>query len=317
MNDFERKVQDTTDSYLSAFDIKTLQVNVGLLCNKQCIHCHVQASPTRTEIMNWTTMQLILDKASEIQPELVDITGGAPEMNPNLKRFVQAFRENNYTVQVRTNLTVLLEPKMEGMINFYRENNIKLVASLPCYFPEEVDSIRGDGTFLKSIKALKLLNASGYGADPNLVLDLVFNPEGAFLPPEQSALESEYHSELKKFGIIFNKLIAITNMPVGRFSEYLQKQENQKKYSKLLKDNFNYKTLDGLMCRNQIDVGWDGKIYDCDFNLALNLPIVFGVSSHLEDFNLELLSNRKILTGDHCFGCTAGAGSSCGGALLD
>lgn len=207
---------------------------------------------------------------------------------------------------------------MEKMIEFYRDNGVKLVASFPCYLRKEVDSVRGDGTFRKSVEVLKRLNDVGYGLDPCLELDLVFNPEGAFLPPQQSSLEREYHAELQeKFGIVFDKLITITNMPVGRFSELLYRQNLSEKYNQLLRESFNLKTLDGLMCRHQVDVGWDGTIYDCDFNLGLKLPIGYGVPSHIDAFDFAALSRRRILTGDHCFGCTAGNGSSCGGALVE
>jgi radical SAM/Cys-rich protein len=269
-------------------------------------------------MMNWSTMQLVLDKTSEIRPGLIDITGGAPELNPHLRRFVKTLRENHYSIQVRTNLAILLEPRIEHLIDFYRDNGVKLVASLPCYLRKEVDSVRGDGTFTKSIEVLKRLNDVGYGLDPRLELDLVFNPEGAFLPPQQSVLEREYHAELQeKFGIVFNNLITITNMPVGRFSELLHQQNRYEKYSHLLRESFNLKTLDRLMCRHQVDVGWDGAIYDCDFNLGLKLPIGYGVPSHIDAFDFAALSRRRIVTGDHCFGCTAGNGSSCGGALVD
>ena len=317
MNDFETRIQEATGSPMEAYDIETLQVNLGLKCNSQCNHCHVQASPVRAEMMNWSTMLRVIDKTREIRPDLIDITGGAPELNPYLTRFVKTIRENDYNVQVRTNLTILLEPRMEKMIEFYRDNHVRLAASFPCYLRKEVDSVRGDGTFRKSVEVLKRLNDVGYGLDPRLELDLVFNPEGAFLPPQQSSLEREYHTELQeKFGIVFDKLITITNMPVGRFSELLYRQNLSEKYNQLLRESFNLKTLDGLMCRHQVDVGWDGTIYDCDFNLGLKLPIGYGVPSHIDAFDFAALSRRRILTGDHCFGCTAGNGSSCGGALV-
>lgn len=317
MNDFERKVHETTGSFLKAYNIEALQVNIGLRCNSHCSHCHVQASQARVEMMNWGMMQLVISKAHEIKPKLIDITGGAPELNPYLGKFVKTLRENGHKVQVRTNLTILLEMGMETMIEFYRDNGVKLVASLPCYLRKEVDSVRGDGTFQKSIEVLKRLNRVGYGLDSELELDLVFNPEGAFLPPEQSSLEHEYQSELQeRLGIAFDKLIAISNMPVGRFSQLLHKHNMYEKYDQLLRESFNFKTLEGLMCRHQVDVGWDGTIYDCDFNLGLRLPIGYGFPSHMTAFDLAKLSCRRIFTGNHCFGCTAGNGSSCGGALV-
>jgi len=317
MNDFEKKIREVTGSPLKASDITTLQVNIGLQCNSQCRHCHLSASPERTEMMKWSTMQLVLAKTHEIRPTLIDITGGAPELNPHLRMFLKTLRENGYNFQVRTNLTVLLESRIE-MIDFYRDNGVKLVASLPCYLREEVDSVRGDGAFKKSIEVLKLLNDVGYGLDPSLELDLVFNPEGAFLPPKQSSLERDYKSNLQsKFGIVFNKLITITNMPIGRFLKLLHQQNSYEKYFQMLKEAFNPETLEGLMCRHQIDVAWDGRIYDCDFNLGLGFPIGGEVPLYIDNLDFFSLSNREILTGDHCFGCTAGYGSSCGGALVD
>ena len=316
MNDFESKVQEITRSCLKACDIGTLQVNVGFRCNHQCTHCHIQATPERTEMMDWATMQHVLDTARKIQPKLIDITGGAPELNPLLQRFVRSLRENRHNVQVRTNLTVLLQPTMETMMNFYRDTGVKLVASFPCYTKKNVDPVRGDGVFEKSIEALNSLNAIGYGSDPSLKLDLVYNPAGAFLPPEQSSLESDYRKELEaNFGIVFNNLITLTNMPIGRFLQLLRQQNQYREYDRLLRESFNPKTLDGLMCRHQVEVGWDGTLYDCDFNLALQLPISCGAPSHITDFSLATHSSRRIVTGNHCFGCTAGYGSSCGGAL--
>jgi radical SAM/Cys-rich protein len=316
VNDFERKVHEATGSFPKADGIETLQVNIGLRCNSQCSHCHVQASRVRNETMNWSIMELIINKAHTMKPSLIDITGGAPELNPYLRDFVKTLRENEHKVQVRTNLTILSETGMETMIEFYHDNQVKLAASLPCYLRKEVDSVRGDGTFNKSIEVLKRLNEVGYGLDPKLELDLVFNPEGAFLPPDQSTLEHEYQSELdERFGIVFNRLIAIANKPVGRFSQLVHRQNVYEEYSQLLRESFNPKTLEGLMCRHQIDVGWDGTIYDCDFNLGLRLPVGYGFPSHLDAFDFAKLSHRRILTGNHCFGCTAGNGSSCEGAL--
>lgn len=317
MNDFDMRIQEATGSFITACGIDTLQVNLGLRCNSQCIHCHLQASPARAEAMDWSTMQLVIDIAHEMRPKLIDITGGSPELNPYLREFVGSLRRNDYAVQVRTNLTVLLEPEMETMMEFYRSSGVKLAASFPCYLEKEVDSVRGAGTFKKSIEVLRRLNDVGYGLDPRLEMDLVFNPEGAFLPPEQSSLENEYQAELQdRFGIVFNRLITIINMPVGRFSQLLHQENSFEKYSQLLRESFNLNTLERLMCRHQIEVGWDGNIYDCDFNLGLKLPIGYGAPSQVSAFDFEALSCRRISTGDHCFGCTAGNGSSCEGALV-
>jgi len=317
MNDFDRKVQRVTGSFLKAADIENLQVNIGFRCNQLCTHCHVQAAPERTEMMNWGNMQLVLDATRKIQPRLFDITGGAPELNPFLQRFVRALRDDGCNVQVRTNLTVLLEPGMEAMMDFYRDAGIKLVASFPCYLKKEVDSVRGSGVFERSLGALKRLNAIGYGSDPFLKLDLVFNPEAAFLPPEQSSLESKYREELQdNFGIVFNNLITITNMPIGRFLQLLRQQNQYEEYDRLLRESFNPATLDGLMCRHQVEVGWDGTLYDCDFDLALQHSIGYEAPDCISKFDLATHSKRRIVTGNHCFGCTAGHGSSCSGALV-
>lgn len=261
-------------------------------------------------------MQLILEVAREVEPQLVDITGGAPEFNPSLRRFVTALREDGHNVQVRTNLTVLLEPGMGLVMEFYRDAEVKLVASLPCYLKREVDSQRGVGVFEKSLRVLNQLNRLGYGSNRRLILDLVYNPEDAFLPPEQASLEKEYKEKLSKnFGIIFNSLLTITNMPIGRFQEMLKQDGSLAQYQQLLRDSFNPETIESLMCRNQINIGWDGRMYDCDFNLAQRISMSHGVPSHIRDFDFSVHCKRRIVTGNHCFGCTAGCGSSCGGAL--
>jgi len=316
LNHFDKRILEDTGSYLFTRNIQTVQVNVGLLCNNQCVHCHLQAGSHRNEIMKWRTMQHILNLVRKIKPKLIDITGGAPEFNPFFTQFITALKEEKHKVQVRTNLTVLLESGMEKMFNLFQEHKIKLVASLPCYLKMEVDSKRGEGVFDKSIRVLKLLNYLGYGYNPQLELDLVFNPDGAFLPPKQSELEVEYRAELyKNYGIVFNRLITITNMPVGRFLTLLQKRKLEKQYKKRLREAFNPQTIDKLMCQHQISIGWDGKIYNCDFNLALGLFISLNMSVSVQDFSSSQILNRKIITGDHCFGCTAGYGSSCEGAL--
>jgi radical SAM/Cys-rich protein len=319
MNDFERKIHELTGNGLSTNGIHTLQVNIGLRCNHNCTHCHVDASPLRTEQMSRDTMQQVLSVARKMRPRLVDITGGAPELNPDLTWFVTALKDDGHSVQVRTNLTVLLDIGLEWMIQFYKDSGVKLVASFPCYLRPEVDNVRGAGVFEKSIEALKRLNAVGYGINKGLVLDIVFNPEHAVLPPSQAELEKEYRKELQGMGIRFSNLFTITNMPVGRFLDKLRKEKKETDYMRLLKENFNPVTIAKLMCRSQIDVGWDGKVYDCDFNLARGLPA--RLRSRPDEVALIVNydpvrdSPRNIVTADHCFGCTAGAGSSCGGAL--
>jgi radical SAM/Cys-rich protein len=319
MNGFEKKVRELTGKGLSTGNVETLQVNVGLRCNQRCTHCHVAASPRRKELMTRETMRQVLAVARKMRPRLVDITGGAPELNPNLRWFVSALRKGGHAVQVRTNLTVLLEPGMENMMRFYKKSGVKLVASFPCYMRPEVDNVRGRGVFDRSLEALKRLNAIGYGKNPALVLDLVFNPEKDFLPAPQADLEKEYREALGDLGISFNGLLTITNMPAGRFLEQLRRKGRERSYMRLLKGTFNPDTLGKLMCLSQIDVGWNGTVYDCDFNLARGLPARLP-SSPLKSATIGRYdpardARREVVTGEHCFGCTAGAGSSCGGAL--
>lgn len=267
--------------------------------------------------MDWGTMKEIIKHADLMKPKLVDITGGAPEMNPNLERFVQQLTQSGHNVQVRTNLTVILEGERDRIIEMYRENGVKVVASLPCYEAAEVDSVRGDGTFDDSVKVLKELNKAGYGVDERSQLDLVFNPEDAFLPPNQSNLETVFKKKLMDdFGVVFNNLITITNMPVGRFEDKLREEGSLDSYMEMLRETYNPDTLDGLMCRTQISIDYDGTLHDCDFNLANKMPLKG--RPNIKDPELDLMSfvDREIVTGVHCFGCTAGEGSSCGGALV-
>jgi radical SAM/Cys-rich protein len=316
-NDFAGKIIDTVGSPLVATSLETIQVNVGLQCNQRCTHCHVEAMPERTEMMDWHIMKQIVEVADTLKLILIDITGGAPELNPRLCSFIRVLRTHGHPVQVRTNLTVLLEPEMSDFIDFYRSNAVKLVASLPCYEQNEVDAQRGAGVFEKSIESLRYLNQIGYGSLPHLTLDLVYNPEGPYLPPDQSLLEREYRSTLNnKFGVIFNTLRTITNMPIGRFLQTLRQDDAESEYQQLLRDSFNPATLEGLMCRHQISVDWTGTLYDCDFDLALRQPIQSSISPTIHHFDADAITARRIMTGNHCFGCTAGSGSSCQGALL-
>ena len=318
MNKFEARIAEFTEDGLTGLGIKTLQVNVGLRCNQACHHCHVEASPQRRETMDWPIMEGVLDAARETQCQQVDLTGGAPEMNPHFRRFVTALRQEGFCVQVRTNLTVLLEAGMEGMPEFFRAHEIHLVASMPCYLEENVRAQRGGGVYEKSVGALRRLNALGYGSEPSLPLNLVYNPGGPFLPPLQSALEADYRQQLgQRFGIVFTRLLTITNMPLGRFRAELSRRNEEQTYLQLLRRSFNPQTVESLMCRTQISVGWDGTLYDCDFNLALGLPVDHGAPSHIQAFRSSELKRRRIVTGEHCFGCTAGFGSSCAGALAE
>jgi len=316
MNDFEKQISGKGDAGLHSFNLEILQVNIGLKCNQECRHCHLEASPERMEMMDWSTMERILETTRGIPWELVDLTGGAPELNPYFRRFVSTLRRSGHPVQVRTNLTVLQEPELKDMPEFFRDYQIRLVASLPCYLEENVCAQRGKGVYEKSIAAIKRLNALGYGADPALPLNLVYNPGGPFLPPAQTALEGDYRRELKeRFGIAFSRLLTLTNMPLGRFRAELIRQNQEGSYMQLLRTSFNPQTIARLMCRNQISVGWDGTLYDCDFNMALGLPVNHGAPDHIRSFRAGDLMKRRIVTGVHCFACTAGAGSSCGGAL--
>jgi len=317
MNDFEARVEAISGTGLHSLEIDTVQVNVGLRCNQGCRHCHVAASPGRTEMMEWSTMELVLEAAAAGECRRVDITGGAPELNPNFRRFVQALREKGPIVQVRTNLTALLEPGMETLPEWLGEHQVQIVASMPCYLEENVCAQRGERVYEKSVGVIKRLNALGYGSDPRLPLNLVYNPGGPFLPPEQSALEADYRRELgSRFGLTFSHLLTITNVPIGRFLAELRGQNQEQEYLRLLRESFNPDTVGGLMCRHQISVGWDGTLFDCDFNLALGYAVDHGAPDHIRSFDPQILRKRRIVTGEHCFGCTAGYGSSCGGALL-
>ena len=317
MNDFEKHVGQGRYDGLRSCEIRTVQANLGLRCNQRCAHCHVDASPERTEMMGWPTMRQVIAACKTAGCGLVDLTGGAPELNPHFRRFVSALREEGFAVQVRTNLTVLSEPGMESTPQFLRDQQVRLVASMPCYLEENVRAQRGAGAYERSLETMRLLNALGYGTQPGLSLDLVYNPGGPSLPPEQSGLEADYRRELgERFGVTFSRLLTITNMPIGRFQATLRQQGCEGEYLQLLKDAFNPQTVEGLMCRHQVSIGWDGTVYDCDFNLALRLPVNHGAPDHIRRFDAAGLAGRRIVTGDHCYGCTAGSGSSCGGTLV-
>lgn len=297
--------------------LETIQVNVGLRCDLHCQHCHVAASKERTEQMTWPLMLEVLRLAEQSRCKLVDITGGAPELNPHLSDFIDALHLKNIPVQVRTNLTVHQEPGLENMALFFREHRVALAASLPCYLESNVDQQRGHGTFQKAIATLQRFNDLGFGRDPDLVLNLVYNPSGPQLPPDPCRLEADYRRELKeRYGIVFSRLLAITNMPVGRFRATLSRQGHEESYRRLLLASFNPDTLSGLMCLNQVSIAWDGTLFDCDFNLALRRPVQFPVLPHIIGLDPVLLNKRPIVIDDHCFACTAGRGSSCYGTLV-
>lgn len=311
---FFEKSRSHNDS-LQPISLGIIQVNVGLKCNKECNHCHLRAGPNRTEEMTLETMKRIVELASYFSPSLIDITGGAPEMNQNIKWLITSLKKEGFKVQLRTNLTALRIN--DTLIDFLKENKVKLVASLPCYEEPEVDSVRGLGTFNESIGILKILNKQGYGFKDDLELDLVFNPEADFLSPPQSKLEEIYQIKLKEnFDVEFTHLITITNMPIGRFKDKLEAARKYSEYMELLKNSYNPETIKSLMCRHQININWEGIMYDCDFNLALDLPIKGEVVNiNNPKFEPDLLLKRDIVFGGHCFGCSAGQGSSCGGAL--
>lgn len=297
--------------------VTTLQVNVGKICNQACHHCHVDAGPKRTEIMTEATADRVIELLDHSDAvHTVDITGGAPELNPNFRRLVEASRKMGRHVIDRCNLTILMEPGFEDLASFLASNGVHVIASLPCYTRENVDEQRGRGVFDKSIKALQLLNRLGYGdANTELMLDLVYNPLGASLPPAQQSLEADYRHRLRDdFGIEFNNLFTITNMPIRRFAEHLVRIGKRDSYEKLLVEKFNPETIERLMCRSQINIAWDGRLYDCDFNQMLELPIA-SASTIWDILSFDAVASQRIVTGMHCFGCTAGPGSSCGGTL--
>ncbi len=301
--------------------VTALQVNVGKLCNMACHHCHVEAGPRRTEVMPPEVAERVLELLEKNPSvELLDLTGGAPELNPNFHRLVSDARRLGRRVIDRCNLTVLFEPGMEDLGEFLADNRVEVVASLPCYQPENVEKQRGKGAFDKSIEALRRLNALGYGQPRSgLVLDLVYNPVGASLPPAQAGLEAVYRRELGRlFGIAFSRLLTITNMPIKRFAHLLERTAKFETYMSLLVNHFNPATVPGLMCRSLVSVGWDGALYDCDFNQMLELDLGAadrGPRTIWDVTTLDAIAGARVATGSHCFGCTAGAGSSCGGAL--
>lgn len=295
---------------------RVLQINLGKLCNLTCVHCHVNAGPHRTEIMHSDCVDHILDWLANSSIESLDLTGGTPEMIPDFRRLVIAARRMGKRVMNRCNLTILNEPGYEWVADFHREQQVHLIASMPCYSPDNVNAQRGEGVFDSSIQALQTLNALGYGQHADLPLDLVYNPVGASLPPNQAELEADYKRELQKhFGLVFNQLFVITNMPIARFASYLKRQGHYQAYQQLLLENFNPASIEGLMCRDTISVDWEGRVYDCDFNQQLGLQQkVQGQPLYVWQLEEDRWQQRPILLGQHCYGCTAGQGSSCGGA---
>ena len=302
---------------LRSNEIEILQVNVGKLCNQACKHCHVDASPKRTEIMRRETIEACLDILRKYKIPTLDITGGAPEMIPDFRLLVTEARKTGAKIIVRHNLTVMFEPNQEDLPEFFRENEVEVVSSLPYFLAQQTDAQRGTGVFDKSVEAIKRLNAVGYGIEnTNLILNLVCNPVGAFLPPPQKSIEADFRRELKtRYDLHFNNLYTITNMPVARFLDYLRRSGNEEKYMQKLVQAFNPQAVEGLMCRNTLSVDWTGKLFDCDFNQMLEMPVSAEVPQTIFDFAPEKFFRREIKTAAHCFGCTAGAGSSCGGTV--
>ena len=298
--------------------LDTLQVNLGYKCNQSCLHCHVNAGPHRTEMMDDATLALIPQVLTARALGTLDITGGAPELHPGFRDLVRRARAQGVRVIDRCNLTILHEPEQDGLAAFLAEQGVEVVASMPCYSAANVDRQRGDGVFDKSIAALRQLNALGYGREgEGLVLNLVYNPQGAVLPPAQQGLQADYKRELfSHFGIVFNELLALTNMPIQRFGSTLVSKGSFDTYMDLLKDSFQPQNLPGVMCRNTVSVDWQGWLSDCDFNQQLGLPLgTSGLRRHLRDLLKTRLDDQPIRVAGHCYGCTAGQGSSCGGAL--
>ena len=317
----ERRFEDRLAAHgvleLRATEISTLQVNLGKRCNQACRHCHVDAGPSRTEEMSLETVEIVLDVLRRHGIGTLDITGGAPEINEHFRYLAREAAKHCWRVIDRSNLTIFFEPGHEDLPEFLAEHGIEVSASLPCYQMENVDKQRGAGVFDASIRALQKLNSLGYGrVETGLVLNLVYNPIGAYLPPPQDTLERDYKLELaERFGIRFNRLYTITNMPISRFRGDLERNGGLGDYMDALGAAFNPATIQHLMCRQLISVSWDGYLYDCDFNQMLEMKVDHGLPNHIRDFDHFLLSKRLIRTGSHCFGCTAGAGSSCSGVV--
>ena len=295
--------------------LETLQVNLGYLCNLSCVHCHVNAGPQRTELMSLETIQQVLELLQRQRIEVLDLTGGAPELNPHFRHLVREARAMGVRVIDRCNLTVLFERGQEDLAEFLASQQVEIVASLPCYQEENVEQQRGKGVYNDSIRAIRVLNGLGYG--DGLPLQLVYNPVGAVLPPPQDSLEADYRRELSaRFDIRFSNLYTLTNMPISRFGAVLLAQGEFTNYMQLLRENYQSENLDTLMCRQMVSVDWQGYLYDCDFNQMLEIPMLARDRRHLADLLARPgLSGEAIATGEHCYGCTAGQGSSCGGAL--
>ncbi len=297
-------------------DLNILQVNLGYKCNQRCLHCHVNAGPNRKEMMDLKTVKQVIKFSVENNIKKIDLTGGAPEMNKYFKYIIRACKENNIHISDRCNLTILDSDGMRDLPEFLVKHKVEIIASLPCYIEENVNSQRGKGVFEKSIKVLRKLNSLGYGENKELILNLVYNPQGPELPPEQSKLEIDYkHFLAEKYKVFFNKLYTITNMPINRFGSTLVSKKMFRDYMRVLKNSYSEKALEHVMCRGLISIDYNGYVYDCDFNQMLSMPLS-GKRIHISEINIKNLIGKKIMTADHCYGCTAGTGSSCTGSLL-
>lgn len=317
MLDSKPLLEKTDFPKLTRTNVSTLQVNLGYLCNLSCVHCHVNAGPTRTELMSKQTIDEVLKLANELAVETIDLTGGAPEMNPHFCYLVEQASKQGFDIIDRCNLTILQEASYHHLAEFLAQHKVKIIASLPCYIEDNVDKQRGNGVFQDSIKTLVELNQLGYGIEgSDLELDLVFNPQGASLPPEQTMLENSYKAYLKEYGVVFNHLYTLTNMPIKRFGSILMSKGTFDQYMALLVDSYNEAALDGVMCHSTLSIDWQGYAYDCDFNQMLGLNLADSESMvHIRDITRTNLQGKPIATRQHCYGCTAGQGSSCGGAL--
>jgi radical SAM/Cys-rich protein len=313
---FAARVLAARGASLRAEGVATLQVNLGARCNLACTHCHVSAGPGRTETMGAETAAAVLRALVAGGIPALDLTGGAPELNPHFRGLVAGARAAGRRVIVRSNLSVFSEPGMADLPEFLSGQGAEVIASLPCYLEENVDAVRGGGTYARCVEALRRLNALGYGLPGGPALGLVYNPRGPSLPPSQGALEADYRRELRaRFGVEFSRLYAFANMPLGRFREHLARTGGLEAYRERLAAAFNPAALAGLMCRSLVSVSWDGSLHDCDFNQALGLPLAKGLPRRIGEFDRAALSRREIAVGEHCFGCTAGQGSSCFGAV--
>ncbi len=313
---FEESLKKSGLFPLKSSGVSVFQMNLGRLCNQACKHCHVNAGPNRKELMANDVIKSCLSTLEKSNIEVVDITGGSPEMHPGFRNLVKRLREMGKKVMSRCNLTICTEDGYGDIPEFYRDSSVYVVASLPYFREEETDRTRGRGVFKKSLKALKRFNEIGYGMDGSgFVLDLVYNPAGLYFPPPQNLLEADFKRELgKRYGLVFNSLLTMINMPVGRFADFLERTSNYDFYMKKLVEAYNPSAACNVMCKNTLSVNWEGDMYDCDFNQMLGIKVNHGAPSHISNFDAEVLNGREIMTGPHCYGCTAGSGSSCGGA---